>query len=217
MLSELAGIKPNLRTFDEKYKYLSRVLPAHGLADHKRLRQYFQELHNEFERISPKSALEIGTSDLMKIALATSFDGRGRAITLDESVEANLKKLSGKPILKNITSERADFRNIGIGGALYDILFFENVMDLIAYVEGASHKAIYDKIVRAVKPSGILVVSSNIYFREDGGERLNRGESVYTTIQDELAKRDDVKFRIKINGSCLLPIQHTASYVFERI
>ena len=217
MLAELVGLKPKIRTFDEKYRYLFRVLPAHGLTDYGRLRHYFQELHDEFERISPKSALEIGTSDLMKIALAASFDGRGRAITLDESVEANLKRLSGKPILRNITAERADFRNVDIGESVYDILFFENVMDSIAYDEEVSHNTIYDKIVRAVKPSGILVVSSNLYYREDGSKRLSGGESVYTTLQDEFAKRNDVRFRRKIDGSCLLPIQHTTSYVFEKI
>src|SRR3989338_11055966 len=112
MLAELVGLKPKVRTFDEKYRQLSRVLPAHGLVDYERLRPYFQELYTELERVHPNSALEIGTSDLMKIALATSFDGSGRAITLDDSVEANLKRLSRKPILRNITAEKVDFRNV---------------------------------------------------------------------------------------------------------
>ena len=90
-------------------------------------------------------------------------------------------------------------------------------MDLIAYDEKTNHNAIYDKIIRAVKPSGILVVSSNLYYRENGSELLSKGEGVYTTVQDELAKRSDVRFRRKIDGSCLLPIQHAITYVFERV
>jgi hypothetical protein len=217
MLAELVGIKPKLRTFEEKYGYLSRVLPAHGLADYDRLKQYFQELYSEFERVSQNSTLEIGTSDLMKLSLATSFGGKGSTITLDESVEKALGKLSRKPIIRNISAQKTDFRNVCIGQEEYDALIFENVMDLIAYDQGTGHKAVYDRIVQAVKPSGILVVSSNLFYREDGSECISRGEGCYTTIQDELTKRSDVRFRKKIEGNCVLPIQHASSYVFEKI
>lgn len=213
----MIGFKSKLRTFEEKYRYLSRVIPAHGLANYERLKEHFQELYGEFGRISPNSTLEIGTSDLMKIALAASFGGKGKAITLDEHVEKTLERLSRKPILRNISAERNDFRNVDIGQRECDAVIFENVMDLIAYDKGIAHNIIYDKIVQAVKPSGILVVSSNLYYREDGSQCLSRGEGCYTTIQDELAKRKDVIFRKKIEGNCVLPIQHASSYVFEKL
>ena len=203
---------PKLNTFDSVYKYLSQKIPNHGLTSYDRLSSYYSNLYEVYSEIRPKSVLEIGTSNLMKLALGVGFGGTGLAITLEKNVEEILNKNRNQPIFNQIKAEIKDFRNLQLS-KMFDVLIFENVMDLIAGEDDFDEEGknvIYEMLISAVKPSGILIVTSNLF---SDGDIISRG---FKSIQEDFKKRQDLEFMNKLSGFCMYPYQNPESFIFRK-
>lgn len=202
------------RNFDSTYKYLFTFLPMRSLhirsviesvIDYSYLKPHYRSLYDVLEDVQPDSTLQIGTYDVMGLALAVSLGGEGKFLSIGDIIEKCWRGWrTHLPVIKHMEVEPGNIVDSELGENKYDALIFEDesYLFMLAHEKEFSPDEIYTKLINAVKPGKTLIVVSKPYKIIDK-----------LTIQDDLISREDVTLVTKITG----PIKDSYSYVFEKV